>query len=71
MREGTEKYHEKHVSEIQGRDLKPGLPEYTQITTFGCSVKSLCWMELRHQLDISATFKTIKFYVMKGTCHIY
>jgi len=28
-------------------------------------------MELRHQLDIPATFKTIKLYVMKGTCHIY
>lgn len=30
MSEGTEEYHEKPVSETQGRDLKPGMSEYTQ-----------------------------------------
>jgi len=30
MPEGTEEYHKKPVSETQGQDLKPGLPEYTQ-----------------------------------------
>jgi len=28
--DGTEEHHEKPVSETQGQDLNPGLPEYTQ-----------------------------------------